>query len=206
MNAGPHLLAIEFTGKINNFGRGLFKVDYPIGNGRKRMLATHLEPADARRIFPSWDAPAFKAVFEIAVVLPEGLLAVSNMPSVDEQPAGPQLKRIAFAPTPLMSSYLFVLVAGELERITGRSDDGVEVGVVTTKEKSETRRYALASAIDLLRYYNAYFGIRYALPKLDLIAVPGLIGGAMENWGGITVFESRLLDTAQARQLHNPRA
>ena len=49
------------------------------------------------------------------------------------------------------------------------------------------------SAIDLLHYYDEYFGIRYALPKLDLIAVPGLINGAMENWGGITFFESLLL-------------
>jgi aminopeptidase N len=59
--AGRHRLAIEFTGTINNFGRGLYKVDYPFASGQKRMLSTHLEPADARRIFPCWDEPAFKA-------------------------------------------------------------------------------------------------------------------------------------------------
>jgi aminopeptidase N len=190
--AGTHQLAIDFIGKINNFGRGLFKVDYPTDDGSKRMIATHLEPADARRIFPSWDAPAFKASFETAIVIPEGFLAVSNMPAVAETSAGPGLKRVAFAATPPMSSYLFVLVAGDLDRITGQSD-GVEIGVVTTKGKSETGRYALSSAIDLLHYYDDYFGIPYGLPKLDLIAVPGLISGAMENWGGITFFESRLL-------------
>ena len=190
--AGTHRIAIDFTGKINNFGRGLFKVDYPTGDGSKRMIATHLEPADARRVFPSWDAPAFKASFETAIVLPEGFLAVSNMPAVEETRVGQGLKRVAFAATPRMSSYLFVLAAGDLERITSQSD-GVEIGVVTTRGKSATGRYALASAVDLLHYYDDYFGIRYALPKLDLIAVPGLINGAMENWGGITFFESLLL-------------
>ena len=55
------------------------------------------------------------------------------------------------------------------------------------------RRLWSAQAVDLLRYYNEYFGVKYPLPKLDLIAVPGGFGGAMENWGGITFFESRLL-------------
>ncbi|HKA80865.1 MAG TPA: M1 family aminopeptidase, partial [Xanthobacteraceae bacterium] len=93
---------------------------------------------------------------------------------------------------PKMSSYLFVLVAGELERITAQAG-GVTVGVVTTAGKLEHGRYALKDAVKLLTYFNDYFGVPYALPKLDLIAVPGGFGGAMENWGGITFFESRLL-------------
>jgi aminopeptidase N len=91
-----------------------------------------------------------------------------------------------------MSSYLFVLTVGELERVTADAD-GVTIGVVTTKGKSGQGRFALDSAVKLLGYYNDYFGVKYPLPKLDLIAVPGGFGGAMENWGGITFFESRLL-------------
>jgi aminopeptidase N len=84
------------------------------------------------------------------------------------------------------------LAAGDLERATADAD-GVTVGVVATRGKGEHGRYALDTAVGLLRYYNEYFGIAYPLPKLDLIAVPGGFGGAMENWGGITFFESRLL-------------
>jgi aminopeptidase N len=91
-----------------------------------------------------------------------------------------------------MSSYLFVLTMGELERLTADAD-GVTVGVVTTAGKSEQGRYALENAVKLLAFFNDYFGVKYPLPKLDLIAVPGGFGGAMENWGGITFFESRLL-------------
>lgn len=192
LGAGRHQLRISFTGRINRFGRGLFAVDYPTAQGRKRMISSHLEPADARRIFPSWDEPAFKASIALTVTVPQALLAVSNMPVAHEEPAGDGKKRVAFQPTPRMSSYLFVMAAGELERISADAG-GVTVGVVTARGKSPHGRYALEAAGDLLRYFNDYFGTAYPLPKLDLIAVPGGFGGAMENWGGITFFESRLL-------------
>jgi aminopeptidase N len=189
---GPHKLRVAFTGRINSFGRGLFFVDYPTAHGRKRMIATELEPADARRVFPCWDEPAFKASFEPSVTVPRNFLALSNMPIAREEPAGRASKRVSFGATPKMSSYLFVLVAGELERLTGDAN-GVTVGVVTAAGKHGQGRYALASAVSLLGYYNDYFGVKYPLPKLDLIALPGGVGGAMENWGGIVFNESILL-------------
>ncbi|MBV9565991.1 MAG: M1 family metallopeptidase [Bradyrhizobium sp.] len=189
---GAHRLRLSFTGKINPFARGLYYVDYPTESGSRRMIASQLEPADARRIFPCWDEPAFKASFALTVTVPQSFLAVGNMPVVQEQPSGADRKRVTFAPTPKMSSYLFVFVTGELERIATEAD-GVNVGVVTTTGKSEKGRFALENGAKLLGYYNDYFGARYPLPKLDLIAVPGGFGGAMENWGGIVFFESALL-------------
>jgi aminopeptidase N len=190
--AGRHQLRMSFTGRINRFGRGLFMVDYPAADGRKRMISSHLEPADARRIFPGWDEPVFKATFALTVTVPQAFLAVSNMPVAHEEPAGGGAKRVAFQTTPRMSSYLFVLSAGDLERTTADAG-GVTIGVVAARGKGVHGRYALDAAADLLRYFNDYFGVAYPLPKLDLIAVPGGFGGAMENWGGITFFESRLL-------------
>ncbi|MCA6123872.1 M1 family metallopeptidase [Bradyrhizobium sp. WSM 1704] len=190
--AGRHTLRIAFTAEINKFGAGLFVVDYPAKTGTKRLLSSKLEPADARRIFPCWDEPAFKASFALTVVIPRNLLAVGNMPVTSEEPVAGNLKKVVFAPTPKMSSYLFVLTVGELERAS-IDVDGVTIGVVTTEGKSGQGRFALDSAAKLLAHYNDYFGVKYPLPKLDLIAVPGGFGGAMENWGGITFFESRLL-------------
>ncbi len=169
---GPHKLRISFTARINTFGRGLFFVDYPTDKGSKRMISSHLEPADARRIFPSWDEPAFKATFALTVTVPRSFLAVSNMPVAKEEPVTPALKQVSFMPTPRMSSYLFVLTAGELERLTAQAD-GVAISVVTTTGKRQQGRFALDSAVALLRYFNDYFGVKYPLPKLDLIAVPG---------------------------------
>jgi len=192
LSPGPHKLRLAFTSKVNAFGRGLFYVDYPTETGVRRMLSTQLEPADARRIFPCWDEPAHKASFALTVTVPKDFLAVSNMPVANEEPAAGDSKRVSFPPTPKMSSYLFVLSAGELERVTADAD-GVTVGVVATKGKAQYGRFALENAVNLLGFYNDYFGEKYPLPKLDLIAVPGGFGGAMENWGGITFFESRLL-------------
>jgi len=84
---GQHRLRLAFTGTINRFGRGLYYVDYPGEGGAKtRMLASHLEPADARRVFPAWDEPAFKARFALSVVVPDAYDAVSNMPALEETP------------------------------------------------------------------------------------------------------------------------
>ena len=41
--AGRHQLRISFTGQINRFGRGLFVVDYPTAEGRKRMVSSATE-------------------------------------------------------------------------------------------------------------------------------------------------------------------
>jgi aminopeptidase N len=190
--AGAHRLRIAFTAQINKFDRGFFFVDYPTDGGVKRMLTSKLEPADARRIFPCWDEPAFKASFSLTVIVPRHFLAVGNMPVVREEPVEANLKKVSFASTPKMSTYLFVLTAGELERITAEVD-GVTIGIVATSGKAAKGQFALDSAVKLLAWFNDYFGVKYPLPKLDLIAVPGGFGGAMENWGGITFFESRLL-------------
>ena len=91
-----------------------------------------------------------------------------------------------------MASYLVVLAPANWKRSAGRPD-GVKLRVITTEGKKAQGAYALSVIEKLLPYYNAYFGVKYPLPKLDLIAVPGGFGGAMENWGGIVFNESTLL-------------
>ena len=98
-------------------------------------------------------------------------------------------KEVRFAPTPPMSSYLNVFVAGELDVIESRVGP-TQIRVIATKGKAELGRYALEASAEILKYYNDYFGVPYPLPKLDQIAIPGGFGGAMENWGGITYYES----------------
>jgi aminopeptidase N len=191
--AGPHRLALEYSGKINEQGRGLFYMRYQEeGTGtRKIALGTQFEPTDARRFFPCWDEPSFRARFQLTAVIPGNWTAFSNMPVESEKKtaAGRELR---FATTPSMASYLNVLVAGELEMIETKAA-GTEIRVVATKGKAEWGRYALESTAQILKFYNDYFGVPYPLPKLDQIAIPGGFGGAMENWGGITYFESALL-------------
>jgi aminopeptidase N len=191
--AGTYQLALDFAGKINESGQGLYFATYQEEGSpaKKTMLGTQMEATDARRMFPCWDEPSFRAKFRLTATVPASFMAVSNMPVESEKPTDGG-KEVRFGETPPMSSYLVVFCAGELEAIRGETD-GVEIAVITTKGKAETGRYALESAEKILAYYNQYFGEKFPLPKLDLIAVPGGFGGAMENWGGIVYYESLLL-------------
>ena len=190
---GDHTLALSFSGKINQQGQGLFYMRYQEqGSGAtKVMLGTQFEATDARRFFPCWDEPVFRARFQLIAVVPKNWLAVSNMPIESEKTIA-EGKEVRFAATPPMSSYLNVFVAGELDVIEARSGS-TQVRVIATKDKAELGRYALEATAQILQYYNDYFGVAYPLPKLDQIALPGGFGGAMENWGGITYYESALL-------------
>jgi aminopeptidase N len=190
---GDHALALSFSGKINQQGQGLFYMRYQEqGSGApKLMLGTQFEATDARRFFPCWDEPVFRARFQLTVVVPENWLAVSNMPVESEKKIADG-KEVRFAVTPPMSSYLNVFVAGELDLIESRSGP-TQIRVIATKGKAALGRYALETTAQILQYYNDYFGVEYPLPKLDQIALPGGFGGAMENWGGITYYESALL-------------
>ena len=191
--AGSHSLALKFSGKINQQGQGLYHAPYqePGTNAKRVMLGTQFEATDARRMSPCWDEPSFRARFQLTVVVPESFTAVSNMP-IERETKIAAGKEVEFAMSPAMASYLNVLCAGELDAIEKKSN-GVLHRVVATKGKAATGRYALESAAQIVEVYNDYFGTPYPLPKLDNISVPGGFGGAMENWGGITYFESRLL-------------
>jgi aminopeptidase N len=204
--AGPHSLELGFTGKINQQGQGLYYASYQErGTGvKKTMLGTQFEATDARRLFPCWDEPSFRARFQLTVVVPENFTAVSNMPVENETNLAGG-KEIRFTITPPMASYLNVFCAGELDAISTELKK-VKHRVIATKGKAEMGYYALQSSQQILEYFNDYFGIPYPLPKLDHIAVPGGFGGAMENWGGITYYESRLLfdpETSSAETKQN---
>lgn len=182
---GRHVLHIEYHGALGHSTLGFFAMDYPTPRGLERMLATNFEPAAERRFMPSWDEPGRKAALSLAVKIPRAQSAVSNMPVVASTPLAGGLKQVQFATTPRMSTYLYFLAVGDLERAHLRVD-GVDVGVVTKRGDIDRARYALKVAAQVLHFYNGYFRLRYPLPKLDLIVAPGAIEGEnMENWGSM---------------------
>jgi aminopeptidase N len=190
---GRHMLAIDYHGAIGLATQGFFAMDYDTPAGKRRTIATNFEPASERRFMPSWDEPEFKATFSISVDVPPGLRAIANMPIVSTETLANGQKRVHFATTPKMSTYLLFLGIGDFERIATQSD-GTEVGVVVNRGDSEKGRYALGEAARLLHYYNEYFGFHYPLPKLGLIVAPGdIAGGSMENWGAIFYGQEDLL-------------
>ncbi|MES1197347.1 MAG: M1 family metallopeptidase [Pseudomonadota bacterium] len=191
--AGAHALAISYHGKIYRSAQGMFAYNYTSAHGPETILTTQFEAADARRFVPCFDQPDLKAVWDVAAIVAQDRTVISNMPVAGTDQLQANMKRVRFASTPKMSSYLLFMGVGDLERIT-TTVDGVEIGVVTKRGDVEKGRFALDAAAQLLRYYNDYFGVRYPLPKLDLVAAPGGGGfSAMENWGAILYFENALL-------------
>ena len=191
---GRYVLSIDYAGKINDNAAGLFALDYDTAAGKKRALFTQFENSDARRFLPCWDEPALKATFTLTATVPGGDMAISNMPIAAQETLAGGLKRVQFAESPKMSSYLLFFGSGDFERVS-RMVDGVDVGVVVKRGDTTQAQYALDAAAHILPYYENYFGTKYPLPKLDLVAGPGQsqFFGAMENWGAIFYFERDLL-------------
>jgi len=191
--AGKHVLTIAYHGDVARSTLGFFAMDYQGADGPHRTLATNLEPAEARKVFPCWDEPALKATFAVSVDAPKAQMALSNMPVKSVKSLSATLQRVSFADTPRMSTYLFFLGVGDYERVH-KSVDGVDIGVVVKQGDAAKAAFALDEAGKILHFYNGYFGVTYPLPKLDLIAAPGQIeGGSMENWGAIFYSQHHLL-------------
>ena len=188
---GRYILRIDYSGRVNTSGNGLFGAGYGSAGPPGRMLATQLESTDARSVFPAFDEPAFRAAFEISVRAPQGLTAVSNMPLASEVAEGGQVLH-RFQTTPPMPSYLVALAVGRFDVLAG-SADGVPLRLLTAPGKRAQAAYAMQVTQQVVPYYNAYFGLRYALPKLDQQAVPSVRQGAMEDWGLISYSEDALL-------------
>ncbi len=191
---GHYNLALDYSGLIYPSAAGLFHLEYDTPTGKAKALYTQFENSDARKLIPSWDEPARKATFSVAVDTPKGLMAVSNMPVVSTEALSDTVNRVRFAQTPKMSTYLLFLAVGDFERVTRQVGD-TEVGVVVKRGDSARATYALDAASQLLPYYNSYFGVPFPLPKLDMIAGAGTsqFFGAMENWGAIFYFDREVL-------------
>ena len=126
---GRHVLTLAYSGKIEDSSDGLFAQDYRTPDGRSgRMLSTQFESTDARRMFPGWDEPAFRATYQLTVTLPAAWTAVSNMP-VQTRTVHGATATTAFQRTPKMPSYLVVLTAGDIAAISGVGSDGVKQSI-----------------------------------------------------------------------------
>ncbi|XP_050337448.1 puromycin-sensitive aminopeptidase isoform X2 [Bactrocera neohumeralis] len=192
--ASSGVLKMSFAGELNDKMKGFYRSKYFTPGGEERYAGvTQFEATDARRCFPCWDEPAIKATFDIALIVPQDRVALSNMPEIQEEKLENNLRRIRFDRTPIMSTYLVAVVVGEYDYVEGKSEDGVIVRVFTPIGKKEQGLFALEVATKVLPYYKSYFNIAYPLPKMDLIAISDFSAGAMENWGLVTYRETFVL-------------
>jgi len=195
---GSWRLRLAFTGTLNDKLRGFYRSSYRDARGdTRRLAATQFEATDARRAFPCWDEPAFKAVFAVTLAIDPALTAVSNTRVASERlEAGKKVLR--FADTIRMSTYLVAFVVGELEATEPETVGTTAVRVWCVPGKRRLAAFGQETAVASLRFFEEYYGMPYPGDKLDLLAIPDFAAGAMENLGAITFRETALLVDATA--------
>ena len=202
---GPAVLSMQFTGVLNDQLHGFYRSTFTDIDGNTQVIATtQFEATDARRAFPCWDEPEFKAVFGITLVVPTHLMAISNGSEISRTARGPDKVAITYADTISMSTYLVAFVIGDFEATPPVDTDGVPVRIVAPRGKLHLADYALECAVFCLRYFRSYYGIPYPGDKIDHLAVPDFAFGAMENLGCIIYRETALLtdpETATTAEL-----
>jgi puromycin-sensitive aminopeptidase len=192
--AGVWHLHVTFTGILNDKLHGFYRSTFQDAGGTEQVIATtQFEATDARRAFPCWDEPDFKASFAVTLIVDDGLTAISNGPVVEQEDLGNGRRQLRFAETMKMSTYLVAFVVGPFVLTDPVDVDGVPLRVACIPGREQLTAFALEAGAAALRFFSRYFGIPYPAAKLDHIAIPDFAFGAMENLGCVTYRETALL-------------
>ncbi|MGQ0617690.1 MAG: M1 family metallopeptidase [Acidimicrobiia bacterium] len=199
---GAYVLRARFRGALNDKLIGFYRSTFTGDDGTEHTIAvTQFEATHARKAFPCWDEPEAKAVFAVTLVVPAALTALSNSAPTATEELDDGRRRITFADTMKMSTYLVAFVIGPLELTDAVLAGGAPVRIAFPPGKQALTGFALESAAFALGFFADYYDIDYPGDKVDLVALPDFAFGAMENLGCITVREVLLLvDPSQATQ------
>lgn len=213
--AGEWKLYLRFSGNINDKLKGIYRSKWKNARGvEQSLIATQFCATDARRAFPCFDEPEFKAPLKLTLVVDRDLTALSGSdvdfvePIADGQALniyhgnglvtalGPlfRKKRVTFRPTMSMSTYLYAFVVGKLQASEAVTANGVRLRMWSVPGKEHLTEFARSAAEFALPWFENYFGLSYPGDgKLDFIALPDHAYGAMENLGLVTFREPALL-------------
>ncbi|CAB0040966.1 unnamed protein product [Trichogramma brassicae] len=212
LDVGFYDLHLTFCGSLSDKIVGFYSSKYKNQLNETRTIATSkFEPTYARRAFPCFDQPEFKAQFSIKLIHPRencySALSNMNVKSIDVGKPSEELTTVTFADSVPMSTYLVCFIVSDFVGVTknahGLNGKTFPISVYTTKQQKAKAAFALDVGVRTIEYYINLFGIDYPLPKLDMAAIPDFVSGAMENWGMVTYRESRLLYDEKTTSIAN---
>ncbi|XP_073399463.1 leucyl-cystinyl aminopeptidase isoform X2 [Dendrobates tinctorius] len=192
MKGAECFLSIEYHANLSSSYYGFYKISYMNEHNSTWLAATQFEPLAARKAFPCFDEPAFKSTFRLKIRRSAAHVALSNMPKINTTDLPDGLVLDDFATSVKMSTYLVAIIVSDMKSVT-MDVNGTLVSVYAIPQKIDQAEYALKAAVTLLEFFSDYFRIKYPLEKLDLVALPDIQAGAMENWGLLTFRETTLL-------------
>lgn len=188
---GKARLRIVYSGRVSDGGDGLFRHTYK----DKTYLLTQFEPDAARRVFPCFDEPGFKAPWRMVLHIPRKDVGLTNgrVETVVKESNG--MKRITFAETRPLPTYLIALAVGPFDVVdAGRAGKNhTPIRIITPNGESANAVFAAETAPHVLEWFERYLGIPYQFGKLDLVANPGCSSGGMEHPGLITFCAPQML-------------
>ncbi|KAI5641071.1 peptidase family m1 domain-containing protein [Phthorimaea operculella] len=182
-------------------------------NGTIYLLVTQFEAISARKAFPCFDEPMYKATVSMNLGHHKNFTAVSNMPlknsteeNLLEEPwAWTEIQKSfnkdqsqfiwdTFETSVPMSTYLIAYVISKFEYVQsppGLADTTFKIWA--RKDAISQTTYASHIGPKVLAHFEKFFNVSFPLPKQDMFAIPDFSAGAMENWGLITYRETALL-------------
>lgn len=197
----------EFQGELADDLAGFYRSEYMEGGNKKVVATTQMQAADARKSFPCFDEPAMKASFNITLIHPNNLTALSNMLPKDSRPfqEDPSWNVTEFHPTPKMSTYLLAYIVSEFKNVEAVSPNRVQIRIWARPSAIDEGHgdYALNVTGPILNFFAQHYNTAYPLEKSDQIALPDFNAGAMENWGLVTYRESALVFDPQSSSISN---
>lgn len=205
-----HTISIDFESEnMSKSNLGFYSSTYLDGGKTHKMVSSKFQPTYARRAFPCFDEPGYKAKFTVTLVTPGGdYTALSNMDVDKKENEGTQEVVWKFKESVEMSTYLAVFVISEL--VTAHTDKlegtNTQFTVYTAPDQKADGQYAFEVGKKLTEFYIKYFGVDYPLTKLDMAGIPEYPSGATEHWGLITFRQSSFLYNPDNNSARNKKS
>jgi alanyl aminopeptidase len=202
LDTGSWTLAIDYTGSYEPLNTmGAFK---QVVDGES-YIYTQFEALYARRVFPCLDEPDSKVPWQLTLDVPTDHIAVSNTPVERDEPLAGGMKRVAFARTKPLPSYLIAFGVGRFDVVdAGKTRRGIPVRIIAPKGRAPHADYAAKTTATLIDLLEEFFGSPYPYAKMDMLAAPIAVGfGAMENAGLVTSDAGIMLFDPKVRSRRN---
>jgi len=185
---------ISFSGKISNDLVGLYYSSYQDGAATKYLMASHMQPTDARKVLPCFDEPALKANFNVTIEHRSEMKSLSNTKIYQNETLPDGWIADYYEMTPPMSSYLLAFVVSDFTCLVNRTQTRqIEVLVCARPNAIGQAEYASSIAASIQDFLETFYNVDYPMPRQVHVALPDFSAGAMENWGCILYRETALL-------------
>ncbi|XP_044585795.1 thyrotropin-releasing hormone-degrading ectoenzyme-like [Cotesia glomerata] len=184
---GNYTLHLKYCGVINDNFRGIYRRNYTDTFGDKQwFVSTQFEPNYARRAFPCWDEPAFKATFQISIKHNRRFTALSNTRFNSILSTNDSSNHVwtQFEKTPLMPSYLIAFIVDDLDYLAHRENKTFRIW--TRKNAASRGEMLLLHGFKALKSMENFLGMSnqdHGFKKIDLVVIPEMMAIGFENWG-----------------------